>query len=80
MATATSAGFSRVTIVAPKTRVDLALPTDVAFADMLPTLLRYAGDGLADDASGPGRLVADPARRPPLDTSRSPEPAGDPRR
>ena len=36
MATATSAGFSRVTIVAPRTRVDLALPTDIAFADMLP--------------------------------------------
>lgn len=40
---------SRVTLVAPRTRVDLALPSDVPFADLLPTLLRYAGDDLADD-------------------------------
>src|SRR5688500_18671840 len=32
-------------------RIDLALPTDVTLADLLPTLLRYAGDGLADDVS-----------------------------
>lgn len=44
-------GVSRVTIVAPNTRVDLALPTDVALADLLPTVLRYAGEDLADDPS-----------------------------
>jgi type VII secretion integral membrane protein EccD len=72
VATATSAGFSRVTIVAPLTRVDLALPTDVPFADMLPTLLRYAGDGLADDPgardgwalSRLGGVVLDSSRTP----------------
>jgi type VII secretion integral membrane protein EccD len=72
VATATSAGFSRVTIVAPKTRFDLALPADIPFADMLPTLLRYAGDGLADDPNARegwslsrlGGMVLDSSRTP----------------
>ncbi|MEV6344880.1 type VII secretion integral membrane protein EccD [Actinoplanes sp. NPDC051851] len=51
MASSTSTGLSRVTIVAPHTRVDLALPADVPLADLLPTLLRYAGDRLGDDPS-----------------------------
>jgi type VII secretion integral membrane protein EccD len=42
-------GLSRVTIVAPHSRVDLALPANVPLADLLPTLLRYAGADLADD-------------------------------
>lgn len=50
MATKTATGdLSRVTIVAPKTRMDLALPSDVPLADLLPTLLRYAGEDLADE-------------------------------
>ena len=48
-----STGLSRVTIVAPRTRVDLALPSDVPLADLLPTVLAYAG----------GELVEDPAAR-----------------
>ena len=43
MATKTATGgLSRITIVAPRTRMDLALPSDVPLADLLPTLLRYA--------------------------------------
>ncbi|MGB2568938.1 type VII secretion integral membrane protein EccD [Micromonospora citrea] len=42
-------GLSRITIVAPRTRMDLALPSDVPLADLLPTLLRYAGEDLADE-------------------------------
>ncbi|MEU8189131.1 type VII secretion integral membrane protein EccD, partial [Micromonospora carbonacea] len=50
MATRTATGgLSRVTIVAPRTRMDLALPADVPLADLLPTLLRYAGEDLADE-------------------------------
>ncbi|MET8251066.1 type VII secretion integral membrane protein EccD [Micromonospora sp. NPDC005197] len=50
MATKTATGgLSRITIVAPRTRIDLALPSDVPMADLLPTLLRYAGEDLADD-------------------------------
>ncbi|MFC3503983.1 type VII secretion integral membrane protein EccD [Micromonospora krabiensis] len=50
MATKTATGgLSRITIVAPRTRMDLALPSDVPLADLLPTLLRYAGEDLADE-------------------------------
>lgn len=44
-----ASGLSRVTIVAPRSRVDLALPADVPVAEMLPVLLRYAGTDLGDD-------------------------------
>jgi type VII secretion integral membrane protein EccD len=67
-----SGGLSRVTIVAPNTRVDLALPADVAFADMLPTLLRYAGDGLADDPSARAGWTLSRLGGVVLDNSRSP--------
>lgn len=46
-----ASGLSRVTVVAPQSRVDLALPSDVPLADLLPTVLRYAGTDLADDAA-----------------------------
>ncbi|RKR89911.1 type VII secretion integral membrane protein EccD [Micromonospora pisi] len=55
MATKTATGdLSRVTIVAPRTRMDLALPSDVPLADLLPTLLRYAGEELADEGARHG--------------------------
>ncbi|WP_433687863.1 type VII secretion integral membrane protein EccD [Micromonospora carbonacea] len=55
MATRTATGgLSRVTIVAPRTRMDLALPADVPLADLLPTLLRYAGEDLADEGARHG--------------------------
>ncbi|TDC90341.1 type VII secretion integral membrane protein EccD [Actinomadura sp. 7K507] len=38
----------RVTLVAPRRRVDVSLPADVPLAHMLPTLLRAAGEDLAD--------------------------------
>src|SRR5690349_10039819 len=68
----TSGGMSRVTIVAPQTRVDLALPADVPLADLLPTVLRYAGDGLADDPAGRDGWVLSRMGGPPLDADRSP--------
>ena len=49
MASTVNAELSRVTIVAPATRVDLALPANVPLATLLPTLLRYAGEELPDD-------------------------------
>jgi type VII secretion integral membrane protein EccD len=64
-----SGGVSRVTIVAPHSRVDLALPSDVPLADLLPTLLSFTGvsvtapapavgNGRAAAVSGNGRAVA----------------------
>ncbi|MDX2393009.1 MULTISPECIES: type VII secretion integral membrane protein EccD [unclassified Streptomyces] len=40
MSTAGATGFRRVTVVAPDSRVDVALPEDVAVADVYPELLR----------------------------------------
>ncbi|MFD0691571.1 type VII secretion integral membrane protein EccD [Actinomadura fibrosa] len=38
----------RITIVAPRRRIDVSLPADVPLAHMLPTLLRAAGEDMAD--------------------------------
>jgi type VII secretion integral membrane protein EccD len=43
--------FSRVTVVAPKTRIDLALPADVSVADLLPMLLDMAHEATPDGGS-----------------------------
>jgi type VII secretion integral membrane protein EccD len=45
----TTTGLVRVTIAAPRRRIDLALPERSPVAEILPRLLRMAGDGLADD-------------------------------
>jgi len=42
----------RVTVVTPSRSLDLGLPADLPIADMVPTLLRVAGDGLADAMIG----------------------------
>lgn len=47
MATGTTV-FSRVTVVAPRTRIDVALPADVAVADLLPMVLEMAGETSSD--------------------------------
>jgi type VII secretion integral membrane protein EccD len=38
------AELSRVTVVAPRGRLDLALPSDVPLASLLPTLVQYVGE------------------------------------
>jgi type VII secretion integral membrane protein EccD len=49
-----SAGLSRVTISAPQRRLDVALPEHVPLAELLPDVLRHAGEGLADDGEKHG--------------------------
>ena len=59
-------GLARVTISAPQRRVDVALPEQVPLAELLPEVLRHAGDGLADDGERHGGWVlrrTDGARR-----------------
>jgi type VII secretion integral membrane protein EccD len=68
----TSTGLSRVTIVAPHTRVDLALPSDIPLADLLPTLLGYAGDRLADDPAAMQGWALSRLGGIALDSSRTP--------
>ncbi|TDB70586.1 type VII secretion integral membrane protein EccD [Micromonospora sp. KC723] len=50
-------GLARVTISAPGRRVDVALPEQVPLAELLPELLRHAGEGLADDGERHGGWV-----------------------
>ncbi|MEH0845196.1 type VII secretion integral membrane protein EccD [Micromonospora sp. CPCC 205711] len=72
MATKTATGgLSRITIVAPRTRMDLALPSDVPLADLLPTLLRYAGEDLADEGVRHGGWSLSRLGGAPLDGGRT---------
>ena len=52
-----SVGLARVTISAPSRRVDVALPEHVPLAELLPEILRHAGEGLADDGEKHGGWV-----------------------
>lgn len=45
-----STGFSRVTIVAPDSRIDVALPDDIPAADIYPEILRLSGQTPAEGA------------------------------
>ncbi|WDZ85722.1 type VII secretion integral membrane protein EccD [Micromonospora cathayae] len=47
-------GLARVTISAPQRRLDVALPEQVPLAELLPEVLRHAGEGLADDGERHG--------------------------
>ncbi|SCG78201.1 type VII secretion integral membrane protein EccD [Micromonospora echinaurantiaca] len=50
-------GLARVTISAPQRRVDVALPEQVPLAELLPEVLRHAGEGLADNGERHGGWV-----------------------
>ena len=52
-----SVGLARITINAPHRRVDVALPEHVPLAELLPEVLRHAGEGLADDGEKHGGWV-----------------------
>ncbi|WP_086822325.1 type VII secretion integral membrane protein EccD [Allokutzneria sp. NRRL B-24872] len=70
MATATTV-FSRVTVLAPQTRIDVALPSDVAVADLLPKLLNLAGQATQDGGARHGGWCLAKLGEPPLDLSRT---------
>lgn len=57
MSTSTATGFCRVTVVAPDSRIDVALPEDVPLADVYPEVLRLSGQTLADGAPTGFHLV-----------------------
>lgn len=70
MATGTTV-FSRVTVVAPSTRIDLALPADVAVADLVPLVVDMAGERAPDGGSRHGGWVLAKLGDAPLDPSRT---------
>lgn len=43
VSTTATTGFCRVTVVAPDSRIDVALPVDIAIADVYPEILRLTG-------------------------------------
>ncbi|MEE6258201.1 type VII secretion integral membrane protein EccD [Plantactinospora sonchi] len=53
----TTIGLVRVTIAAPQRRIDLALPERAPVAELLPALLRHAGERLADEGVPDGGWV-----------------------
>ncbi|MEU3273641.1 type VII secretion integral membrane protein EccD [Saccharomonospora sp. NPDC006951] len=70
MATGTTV-FSRVTVVAPRTRIDVALPADVAVADLLPMLLEMAKEVTPDGGARHGGWTLAKLGDSPLDPSRT---------
>jgi type VII secretion integral membrane protein EccD len=49
--------LARVTVAAPKRRMDVALPDNLIVAELLPHLLRHAGDDLGDTGERHGGWV-----------------------
>ncbi|PRY43589.1 type VII secretion integral membrane protein EccD [Umezawaea tangerina] len=70
MATGTTV-FSRVTVVAPRTRIDVALPADVAVADLLPMLLDMAKEATPDGGVRHGGWCLAKLGDSPLDPGRT---------
>ncbi|MCP2165812.1 type VII secretion integral membrane protein EccD [Goodfellowiella coeruleoviolacea] len=70
MATGTTV-FSRVTVVAPRTRIDVALPADVAVADLLPMLLEMAREATPDGGVRHGGWCLAKLGDAPLDPGRT---------
>lgn len=70
MATGTTV-FSRVTVVAPNTRIDVALPADVSVADLMPMLLEMSRERGADGGAHHGGWVLAQLGREQLDPGRT---------
>lgn len=64
-------GLVRVTVAAPARRIDLALPERAPLAELLPGLLRHAGEDLADTGALNGGWVLRRADGTALDSSRT---------
>ncbi|WP_281895975.1 type VII secretion integral membrane protein EccD [Phytohabitans aurantiacus] len=70
------AGLARVTISTPRRKLDVALPAHVPLAELLPEVLRHAGDGLADDGERHGGWVLRRADGAPLSVGQALHPQG----
>jgi type VII secretion integral membrane protein EccD len=68
--------LARVTISAPHRRVDVAMPEHVPLVELLPELLRHAGEGLADDGERHGGWVLRRADGEALAAAQSPASQG----
>ncbi|MEV5384464.1 type VII secretion integral membrane protein EccD [Streptomyces sp. NPDC052721] len=57
MTETSTAGLCRLTVRTPRNSVDLAVPSDVPVADLLPTVLRHAGTELEEEGLEHGGWV-----------------------
>ena len=73
---ATSTDICRVTVIGPRRRVDIALPTQVPFADLFPTVARFCGLDVSDLTREPGGWVLQRLGQPPFGLSATPESEG----
>jgi ESX secretion system protein EccD len=64
-------GLARVTVTAPKRRIDVALPEDMPVAALLPNLIRHSGEGTADAGEQHGGWVLRRAMGTALELTRS---------
>lgn len=69
MSTGTSTGFCRITIAAPDSRVDVALPEDLPIQDLFPEIIRLSGLVQSDTSLAGYHLVTREGQV--LDASRS---------
>ncbi|RFS83618.1 type VII secretion integral membrane protein EccD [Actinomadura spongiicola] len=76
MASVTGAELCRVTIVAPKRRIDISLPAHVPFAQFFPTILHYSGAQMADAGLAHGGWVLQRLDEAPFDGGMTPTQAG----
>ncbi len=67
----TDTGLARVMVVAPKRRLEVALPEHLPVSALLPTLLRQGGDDLGTEGVATGGWVLRRADGTALDTART---------
>ncbi|WP_242891226.1 type VII secretion integral membrane protein EccD [Actinomadura litoris] len=76
MASVTGAELCRVTVVAPKRRIDISLPAHVPFAQFFPAILHYSGSQMADAGLAHGGWVLQRLDEAPFDGGATPAQAG----
>ncbi|MFC5746004.1 type VII secretion integral membrane protein EccD [Actinomadura rugatobispora] len=76
MATVTGAELCRVTVVAPKRRIDISLPAHVPFAQLFPAILHYSGNQMADAGLAHGGWVLQRLDEAPFGGGTTPAQAG----
>lgn len=67
------AGLCRLTIRAPEKVLDLAVPADIPFADLLPVIVEQAGDGLDEAGAEHGGWALQRIGGEPLDAEETPD-------
>ncbi|MEV0263960.1 type VII secretion integral membrane protein EccD [Streptomyces sp. NPDC050617] len=71
-----TASLCRLTIQAPERTVELAVPSDIALADLLPTIVDHAGSDLYERGAEAGGWVLQRLGEAPLDDERTPNALG----